>query len=158
MALALRFLAADAVESAGTGSWHVGDPPDARATAEAGARGTVMEGRARRFRPADFARFERDLAHRCPWLPPPLRARYARAYGSRVLRMLGSARQLDDLGEQVLPQLYAAEIDYLRREEWVQTAQDILWRRTKLGLHLPPDAAAQLEDWLQRTRIDDVGE
>ena len=107
---------------------------------------------------ADFARFEHDLAHRCPWLPPPLRARYARAYGSRVLRVLGSAKHLEDLGEPVLPQLYAAEIDYLRREEWAQTAQDILWRRSKLGLHLPPDAAALLDDWLQRKRIDDPSE
>lgn len=106
---------------------------------------------------ADFARFEHDLAHRCPWLPPPLRARYARAYGSRVLRMLGTAKRLDDLGEEVLPRLYAAEIDYLRREEWAQTAQDILWRRGKLGLHLPPDAPARLDDWLQRRRIDDAG-
>ncbi|WP_313919491.1 glycerol-3-phosphate dehydrogenase [Tahibacter sp.] len=104
---------------------------------------------------ADFARFEHDLTHRCPWLPPHLRVRYARAYGSRVLRVLGTAKRLDDLGEEVLPQLYAAEIDYLRRQEWAQTAEDILWRRSKLGLHLPPDAPARLDDWLQRARIDD---
>ena len=44
------------VESAGTGSWHVGDPPDRRATAEARTRGIVMEGRARQFRAGDFDR------------------------------------------------------------------------------------------------------
>jgi len=79
-----------------------------------------------------------------------LRERYARAYGSRALRLLGEARRLQDLGEEVLPQLFAAEIDYLRREEWAQIAEDLLWRRSKLGLHLPPDAAARLDEWLAR--------
>lgn len=106
---------------------------------------------------ADFARFERDLAQRCRWLPPFLRGRYARAYGSRVLRLLGSATRLEDLGEEVLPQLYAAEIDYLCREEWAQTVEDILWRRSKLGLHLPPDAPARLDEWLLRARIGGAG-
>ena len=50
------------VESAGTGSWHVGDPPDARAAQEARARGFLMDGRARQFRSADFARFDLVLA------------------------------------------------------------------------------------------------
>ena len=50
------------VESAGTGSWHVGDPPDARAAQEARARGLVMDGRAQQFRAADFARFDLVLA------------------------------------------------------------------------------------------------
>ena len=51
-----------AVESAGTGSWHVGETPDRRASAEARSRGIVMEGRARQFRPADFARFDLVVA------------------------------------------------------------------------------------------------
>ena len=50
------------VESAGTGSWHVGDPPDARAAQEARARGLVMDGRAQQFRAGDFARFDLVLA------------------------------------------------------------------------------------------------
>ena len=50
------------IESAGTGSWHLGDPPDARATEEARARGIVMEGRAQQFRAADFDRFDLVLA------------------------------------------------------------------------------------------------
>jgi protein-tyrosine phosphatase len=50
------------VESAGTGSWHVGEPADARASAEARARGIAMDGRARQFRPADFARFDLVVA------------------------------------------------------------------------------------------------
>lgn len=99
---------------------------------------------------ADFAHFAQEFAHRCPWLPTPLRERYARAYGSRVRRVLGAARRLDQLGEEVLPQLYEAEIDYLCREEWAHSAEDILWRRSKLGLQLPLSAAAQLDCWLAR--------
>jgi glycerol-3-phosphate dehydrogenase len=53
-----------------------------------------------------------------------------------------------DLGPEVLPGLYTREIGYLRREEWAVTAEDILFRRSKLGLHLPADAPAQLEGWL----------
>ncbi len=50
------------VESAGTGSWHIGDPPDARAAAEARARGIAMDGAAQQFRPRDFDRFDLVLA------------------------------------------------------------------------------------------------
>ena len=50
------------VDSAGTGSWHVGDPPDRRATAEARARGVVMEGRARQFHSGDFDRVDLVLS------------------------------------------------------------------------------------------------
>jgi protein-tyrosine phosphatase len=50
------------VDSAGTGSWHVGEPPDRRAAEEARARGLVMDGRARQFGPDDFGRFDLILA------------------------------------------------------------------------------------------------
>jgi protein-tyrosine phosphatase len=50
------------VDSAGTGSWHVGNPPDRRATAEARGRGIVMEGSARQFGRGDFARFDLVVA------------------------------------------------------------------------------------------------
>ncbi len=50
------------VDSAGTGSWHVGEPPDRRATAEARTRGIVLDGRARQFRAGDFGRFDLVVA------------------------------------------------------------------------------------------------
>jgi protein-tyrosine phosphatase len=50
------------IDSAGTGGWHVGAPPDARATEAAARRGTLLEGAARRFEPADFERFDLILA------------------------------------------------------------------------------------------------
>jgi glycerol-3-phosphate dehydrogenase len=98
-----------------------------------------------------FAVFLRTLERRYPWLPPALRQRLARAYGTRVERILNGAAALADLGRAVLPGLHAREIEYLRREEWARTAEDILWRRTKLGLHLKPESAEELTAWLRRS-------
>ena len=100
-------------------------------------------------RPGGFAAFLRTIERRYPWLAPLLRTRLCRAYGSRIERVLADARGLDDLGEEVLPDLYAREIEYLRREEWARTAEDILLRRSKLGLHLPEGSAAVLDQWLE---------
>jgi glycerol-3-phosphate dehydrogenase len=82
------------------------------------------------------------------WLPPRLVARYARAYGTRIATLLAGRTSLPDMGPELEPGLYAAEVEYLRRYEWAQTAEDILWRRTKLGLHAPPGAEARLDAWM----------
>jgi glycerol-3-phosphate dehydrogenase len=95
-----------------------------------------------------FAVFARTVERRYPWLPQRLQLRYAHAYGSRVARLLGSAARLDDLGAEILPGLYEREAEYLCREEFARTAEDILWRRTKLGLHLLGTSSEPLERWL----------
>jgi glycerol-3-phosphate dehydrogenase len=98
---------------------------------------------------ADFDAFLKDLAARYPALPRALLHRYARAYGTRAERILAGAASTAELGEEVLPGLHAREIDYLRREEWAEAAEDILYRRSKLALHVPAEGAAQLGQWLQ---------
>ena len=100
-------------------------------------------------RKGSLAVFLRTLERRYPWLPraaPPLRARLRHARG----RVLGGATSLGELGTEMLPHLYEREVEYLCREEFARTAQDILWRRSKLGLHLLQVDAAPLERWLQR--------
>jgi len=97
---------------------------------------------------ASLAVFLRAMARRFPWLPIAVRERYARAYGTRLYRLIGAARNLPMMGEEVLPGLYEREIDYLCGYEWALTARDILWRRSKLGLHLPPASEARLSAWL----------
>jgi len=97
---------------------------------------------------ARFADLLRRIKRRYPFLPAALRQRLCRTYGTRAERLLGDAQDLAALGEEVLPQLYAAEVQYLLNYEWAQTAEDILWRRTKLGLHMPPDSAVQLSIYL----------
>jgi glycerol-3-phosphate dehydrogenase len=97
---------------------------------------------------ASLAVFLRATARRFPWLPAAVRERYARAYGTRMVNLIGAARNLPMMGEEVLPGLYEREIDYLCGFEWALTARDILWRRSKLGLHLPPTSEALLDAWL----------
>jgi glycerol-3-phosphate dehydrogenase len=95
----------------------------------------------------EFEAFVARLRDDHPWLPPRLALRFARAYGSRARRIIGDARSLADLGAQIAPFLYARELDYLADVEWARTAEDALWRRSKLGLHLPPEAVQAVADW-----------
>jgi len=101
---------------------------------------------------ADLEAFVVELAREHPWLPAALARRYALAYGTRVERLLGGARDLRGLGRALADGLHEAEVDYVLREEWALTAEDILWRRTKLGLHLARESAQALDAWLERDR------
>ena len=97
---------------------------------------------------ADFGRFVDELKRRHPWLPAAVAERYARAYGTRTERLLAGAKSLADLGTDIGEGLYEAEINYLTFYEWALTASDVLWRRSKLGLHGSPAMAARLSEWL----------
>ena len=94
---------------------------------------------------ADFDRFLAGLRARAPFLPAALAHRLARAYGTRVQELLGGARDLAGLGEDLGGGLTRAEVAYLWRHEWARSAEDILWRRSKLGLHVSDGTAARLE-------------
>lgn len=96
----------------------------------------------------DFDAFRTRLARRYQWLDRALLWRYARAYGTRIDRLLDDCSSMRDLGKEVLPGLHEREIEYLRREEFAQTAEDILFRRSKLGLHAARGGAARLDAWL----------
>ncbi len=100
-----------------------------------------------------LAVFLRTLERRYPWLPEPLRRRYARAYGTRIERLLDGAAARADLGPELLPQLHEREAQYLCQEEFARTAADILWRRSKLGLHLLRGDPGPLERWLARRAV-----
>ncbi|KVS47186.1 glycerol-3-phosphate dehydrogenase [Burkholderia ubonensis] len=100
---------------------------------------------------AKFDAFAAQFAARHPWLPAELARRYARAYGTRAERVVGNAKSLADLGTAIAPGIHEAELRYLRDVEWATRAQDVLWRRSKLGLHVAPgtlDAVtAALDAW-----------
>jgi len=91
---------------------------------------------------ADFARFEAGFAAAHPFLSPALALRLARAYGTRAEAVLGGADSMGAMGRDYGAGLHQCEVDYLMTREWAQTADDILWRRSKLGLHVPPGAGA----------------
>jgi glycerol-3-phosphate dehydrogenase len=95
-----------------------------------------------------FADFTGKLQAEYAWLPPPLVTRYAHAYGTRTRTLLAGRNSINDMGLEIAPWLYAAEVEYLMRSEWATCAADILWRRSKLGLHLPQDTAQRLDAWI----------
>jgi glycerol-3-phosphate dehydrogenase len=101
---------------------------------------------------AGFDRFLHGVVRRYPWLPGGQALRYARAYGTRVDAILDGVNDLRDLGEPLGADLYACEVDYLVREEWARTADDILWRRSKLGLRFDASGRERLEARLQIAR------
>lgn len=101
---------------------------------------------------ADFAGFLAGLKRSRPWLPDALALRLARAYGTRVERLLRDAKGLDDLGMDFGGGVYEAELDYAAREEFAMTGDDFLWRRSKLGLHLDAAIRDAIGGWFDRRR------
>jgi glycerol-3-phosphate dehydrogenase len=85
---------------------------------------------------------------RYPWLPEGLARRYARSYGTRAAAMLGTAACMQDLGPALVPGLHAVEVDYLVDTEWARSADDVLWRRSKQGLHASPDDVLRLDRYV----------
>lgn len=83
-----------------------------------------------------------------PGLDPALVRRLSRLYGTRVDVVLGDARETGDLGPHFGATLYAREVDYLIAEEWAHTADDVLWRRTKLGLRVTPEDKERLAAYM----------
>lgn len=80
-----------------------------------------------------------DIAHRHPFLATATIRRLARAYGTQSAEVLGDAHKLADLGECFGADLTEREVDWLIRHEWARTADDVLWRRSKLGLRMSAD-------------------
>jgi glycerol-3-phosphate dehydrogenase len=86
------------------------------------------------------------------WLPAGLAEHYARLYGTRTRDLIGDATGIGGLGRHMGGLLYAREADCLFGVEWARTAEDILERRTKHGLHLSDDQKRSVRFWLQRER------
>jgi len=96
---------------------------------------------------ADFEAFARQQTSRYAFAPPKLIRRLCRAYGTRIERIMGNARVLSDLGQEIAPQLYEAELQYMRDNEWARTGADALWRRSKLGLRLDGTQRERVAAW-----------
>jgi glycerol-3-phosphate dehydrogenase len=77
-----------------------------------------------------------------------LAKRWASAYGSRVWNILGEITSVQQLGQHIGHGLYANEVDYLCDIEWATTSQDILWRRSKLGLSFTQKETEALDAYL----------
>jgi len=100
--------------------------------------------------------FEDELAKlqdRYQGMPEEMLRRLFRAYGTRIKRLLGAAQGLNDLGEHFGGDLYARELEYLVEHEFAKSADDVLWRRGKLGLHLDDSAQQKVRAWFAREMV-----
>ncbi|AGY92703.1 hypothetical protein SPICUR_08910 [Spiribacter curvatus] len=95
----------------------------------------------------DFEAYLAQLRRGRPWLPETMAWRLVRNYGTRIETMLGDAQSLDDLGEHFGSDCYEAELRYLAEHEWAMTAEDAIWRRSKLGLMLDSDQRERVSAW-----------
>lgn len=92
---------------------------------------------------------EQALMDAAPALGAALAHRLVRTYGARALQIMAGAQSKADLGANFGAGLFEREVRYLIEHEWAQTADDILWRRTKMGLRLDASAQAHLAAWLR---------
>jgi glycerol-3-phosphate dehydrogenase len=89
-----------------------------------------------------------ELRRNYSFLTPQHAGRIAHAYGTRAQNMLGQATSLADLGVAFGATLTEREVNYLMSYEWARTAEDVVWRRSKLGLRLSAAQIAALDDWM----------
>jgi len=100
---------------------------------------------------ADFDAYMQELKSRYSWLDESLLLDYARNYGTRISTLLNDAASMGDLGQHFSGPLYQCEVDYLVKYEWARSAEDILWRRSKKGLHTDKNTADELQAYLDAT-------
>ncbi|MGM9515327.1 glycerol-3-phosphate dehydrogenase [Roseateles sp. DB2] len=94
--------------------------------------------------PAALEALLQAVQQRHPQLPAPLLRRLCLAYGGRVDRVLSGGA----MGAEIAPGLFESELGHLQREEWAMCAEDVLWRRSKLGLRCSADDALRVQRWL----------
>ena len=100
-----------------------------------------------------IAALSAELVRSYPFLEPAHANRLAHAYGTRASKLLGNAKSMTDLGQSFGATLTESEVRYLMSVEWACTAEDIVWRRSKLGLRLSPAEIAAIDDWIRAHRV-----
>jgi glycerol-3-phosphate dehydrogenase len=94
-----------------------------------------------------------ELMRGYPFLTPAHASRLAHAYGTRAGKLLGDAKSMADLGQSFGASLTESEVRYLMSNEWARSAEDIVWRRSKLGLRLSTAEIASIDDWIAAHRV-----
>lgn len=107
---------------------------------------------------ADFDAYLAQQQQAYGWLDKQVLTDYVRNYGTLIGRVVGTASSMADLGLHFGGPLYQAEVDYLVKNEWARSAEDILWRRSKKGLHVPEDTAEKLIAYLNDTYTFDASD
>lgn len=96
----------------------------------------------------NFRQYSQYAKTQYSWLAAPVHAHLLATYGSRMEFILQGCQRMSDLGEPFSETLYPAEVDYLYHYEWARTEDDILWRRTKLGLSMTQAEQDRLSEYL----------
>ncbi|MEP9354646.1 glycerol-3-phosphate dehydrogenase [Xanthobacter sp. KR7-65] len=104
------------------------------------------------FAPGATAELARDLQRGRSWIRPGDAARLARTYGTQAEEVLAAADADPGARRVFAAGLTVAEVRHLMREEFARTSEDVLWRRTKLGLRFAPEDVAALEDFMASER------
>ena len=91
------------------------------------------------------------LTRAFPFVPATTARRLVRSYGTRAFGILDGATSAGDLGVDFGAGLTEREVRYLCAEEWASTAEDVLWRRSKLGLKIDEAGAKRLRHWFETT-------
>lgn len=91
------------------------------------------------------------------WIEPDLCQRLCSTYGNRIHQLLQGCENLSDLGQHFGAGLYEKEVQFLIETEWAYSAEDILWRRTKLGLKLSGNQIIALENYLKKDCLQQAG-
>ena len=97
----------------------------------------------------DMERFIADVLRRWPFLQAAEANRMAHAYGTRISQVLAGVDSREAMGERFGGGLSRAEVDFLVREEWAMSAEDIYWRHTKAGLYASPAEERRLTAYLR---------
>ena len=107
---------------------------------------------------ADFEAFKGRMGARYPWLEPDSLHRLARRYGTQMQDVIGKASSVTDMGRMFYRGLSEREVRYLIVNEFVTRPEDILWRRTKLGLHMPEDQRRAFIEWFNANMLSYIPE
>jgi glycerol-3-phosphate dehydrogenase len=105
------------------------------------------------FEPDGFQAMLAEALERWPFLSAPHAKRLLRAYGLRAELILEAAQNMDDLGPRFTGDLTGSEVRYLVEHEWAQTAEDVLWRRSKLGLTSTEEERAALTRFIASLNV-----
>ena len=110
-------------------------------------RGSTLPGGG--FPVTQFDALVRSVHEDCPVIDQHHARRLVRAYGTAAHKILSDVKGPEDLGRHFGGGLYQREVEYLIRSEWASTAEDILWRRSKLGLRLSEEERRLFAEWMK---------
>lgn len=102
------------------------------------------------FKPSRRRELIEEYTVRYPFVPEEVIARWFRSYGLDIERILAGVRDVADLGHHFGAGLFEIEVTWMVNNEWARTSDDILWRRTKLGLRANDIDVPALERWLEQ--------